>query len=340
MTVSNLTNSSCPALAEATNGEKAAKTLAYALVIFVAFLGNVLVIGVVYKNKKMRTITNFQIVNMSVADILITVAAMPATVFQIYQGSRWPFGSVPCKLVVFLQGISVSCSVFTMACIAIDRFCAILFPYKRYIDQRRCNIMIGLCWFLAVLLQSPTLYAMKISVAANQASCIEDWEPLFDNESSPKVYTVILFVSMYMFPLLVIAILYTAISHFLWRHKTPGSDVAKARKDRSKAAKVIKMLVIIVVIFAVCWLPIFVTQFVMFFAEPKCGVSPSLSFIGFFLSHANSAVNPAIYGIFNDNFRAGFKQLLRSWFCPWLPVSRFTSDSGESAEMQSTLRKA
>ena len=238
----------------------------------------------------------------------------------------------------FFSGISVSCSVFTMACIAIDRFCAILFPYKKIIDQRRCNIMIGLCWFLAVLLQSPTLYAMKISVIANQTFCIEDWEPLFDKESSPKVYTVILFVSMYMFPLLVIAILYSAISLFLWRHKTPGSGLTKARKDRSKAAKVIKMLVIIVVVFAVCWLPVFVTQFVMFFAQPECQVSPHLSFVGFFLSHANSALNPVIYWIFNDNFRVGFKQLAKSWFCPSRPLSRFVDVGGETVELKSSLR--
>lgn len=339
MSSSNLTNFSCSPAAEDTSGEKAIKTLAYALVIIIAFLGNVLVIGVVYKNKKMRTITNCQIVNMSLADILITVAAMPATVFQIYQGYRWPFGLIPCKLVVFLQGISVSCSVFTMACIAIDRFCSILFPYRKYIDQRRCNIMIALCWLFAILLQSPTLYAMKLTKFRNELACVEDWEPLFDNESSPKIYTVILFVSMYMFPLLVIAILYTAISCFLWQHKTPGGGLTKARKDRTIAGKVIKMLVIIVVVFAVCWLPIFVTQFMMFFAQPKCGVSPELLFIGFFLSHANSAFNPAIYWIFNDNFRNGFKQLLKSWFCPWLSMSRFVDVSAESMEMSATLRK-
>ena len=232
----------------------------------------------------------------------------------------------------------MSCSVFTMACIAIDRFCAILFPYKKIIDQRRCNIMIGLCWFFAVLLQSPTLYAMKLVVVANETHCIENWEPLFDNESSPKVYTVVLFVSMYMLPLLVIAILYTAISLFLWRHKTPGSGLTKARKDRSKAVKVIKMLVIIVVVFAVCWLPVYLTQFVMFFARPECQVSPNLSFIGFFLSHANSALNPVIYWIFNDNFRTGFKQLLKSWFCPWRPMSRLVNVSDESVELKSSLR--
>ena len=199
--------------------------------------------------------------------------------------------------------------------------------------------MIGLCWFLAVLLQSPTLYTMKISVTANETSCIEDWEPLFDNESSPKIYTVVLFVSMYMFPLLVIAILYTAISIFLLQRKTPGSGLVNARKDRAKFVKVIKMLVIIVVVFAVCWLPIFVSQFIDFFGQPKCGVSPHLAFIGFFMAHANSAFNPAVYWIFNDNFRTGFKQLLRSWFCPWLPVSSFTDVSSESVEMKSSVRR-
>lgn len=108
MSAVNLTNSSCPPASEDSGGEKAIKTLAYALVILIAFLGNVLVISVIYKNKKMRTITNFQIVNMSLADILITVAAMPATIFQIYQGGRWPFGLIPCKLSAFLQGMLAS----------------------------------------------------------------------------------------------------------------------------------------------------------------------------------------------------------------------------------------
>ncbi|XP_046844537.1 orexin receptor type 2-like isoform X2 [Xenia sp. Carnegie-2017] len=186
--MSNILNSSCSPPHKTTDGEKIVKTLAYVFVIFIAFFGNLLVIVVVYKNKKLRTITNFQIVNMSVADILITVAAMPATVYQIYEGNRWPFGVVACKMFVFLQGISVSCSIFTMTCIAIDRFSAIIFPYKKYIDQRCCNIMIGLCWLFAVLLQSPTLYAMKISALANQTFCVEEWGPLFDTASSPKQF--------------------------------------------------------------------------------------------------------------------------------------------------------
>lgn len=223
-----------------------------------------------------------------------------------------------------------------MTCIAIDRFSAIIFPYKKYIDQRCCNIMIGLCWLFAVLLQSPTLYAMKISVLANQTFCVEEWGPLFDSASSPKVYTVILFVFMYMLPLLVIAILYTAISWFLWQHKTPGDGLTKSKKDRSVAVKVIKMLVLIVLAFAVCWLPSFIAQFIMYVAQPKCGVSPHLFFLGFFMSHANSAINPVIYWLFNDTFRTAFKKLLRSWFCFWLSYVSVPDSNEENFAMQCT----
>lgn len=317
MNSTNTSNgSSCPSFSEDTPGEKVGKTLAYAVVIFLSLAGNIMVIGVVFKKQKMRTITNHQIVNLAIADILITVAAMPATVFQIYERNRWPFGLVLCKLVVFLQGISVSCSVFTMVCIAVDRFCAIVFPYKKYINQRRSNLMIAFVWFISVALQSPTLYAMKLHrTSGGERTCVEDWTPLFDNLTLAKIYTVVLFVSMYLFPLIVIAVLYTGISWFLWSHKTPGSQLGTSRKDRSKA-NVIKMLVIIVVVFAVCWLPIFVTQFVTFFAAPKCGVSPYLSFVGFFFSHANSAINPCIYVVFNHSFRRGFVELLILWFVP------------------------
>lgn len=326
-------STACPPPREDNEGEKVAKTLFYALAIFVSLAGNTLIICLVYKKPKMRTITNYQIVNMAIADLLITATAMPATVFQIYEGNRWPFGLLLCKLFVFIQGISVSCSVFTMACIAIDRFVAILYPYKKYINQKRSNFMIGVVWFLSVLLQSPTLYAMRLSQAPDgETYCAEDWTPLFNNLSSQKIYTVVLFVSMYLLPLIVIAVLYAAISWFLWSHKTPGTRLpGKQRKAHSKA-KVIKMLVIIVVVFSVCWLPTFVTQFVWFFAVPKCGVPSYLPFLGFFLSHANSAINPCIYAIFNDNYRRGFVELLVTWFVPRSLVQP-SFLSGERVEM-------
>ena len=170
-------------------------------------------------------------------------------------------------------------------------------------------------------------------VPGGETYCVEDWTPLFNNLSSQKIYTVVLFVSMYLLPLIVIAVLYTAISWFLWFHKTPGIRLGKQRKDCLKG-KVIKMLVIIVVVFSICWLPIFVTQFMAFFAMQKCGVSPYLAFISFFLCHANSAINSRIYAIFNDNYRRGFVELLVTWFVPSPCLAQPSlPQTGEKVEM-------
>lgn len=54
-------------------------TIAYSLVFFVAVIGNTLVILVVYRNPRMHTVTNYFIVNLAVADILVTVFCLPIT---------------------------------------------------------------------------------------------------------------------------------------------------------------------------------------------------------------------------------------------------------------------
>ena len=65
------------------------------------------------------------------------------------------------------------------------------------------------------------------------------------------------------------------------------------------------MLMTVVIIFALCWLPVFIILSISFFDKENfpCGSPVIVSFMGYFLSHANSAMNPAIYFIFNADFR-------------------------------------
>ena len=109
------------------------------------------------------------------------------------------------------------------------------------------------------------------------------------------------------------SVLYTFVIHKLWVRKLPGNQTAQNQlhADKSKK-KVLKMLLAVVILFALCWLPVYVTQFISFFDRKNfpCGPSATLSFMGYFLGHANSAINPAIYVIFNSNFRKGFRDVL------------------------------
>lgn len=55
---------------------------AYAFVFIVGLIGNSFVIAVVLRSPRMRTVTNFFIVNLAIADILVIVFCLPATLMS------------------------------------------------------------------------------------------------------------------------------------------------------------------------------------------------------------------------------------------------------------------
>lgn len=55
---------------------------AYTMVFLVGLVGNLLVVSVVYRSPRMRNVTNYFIVNLAVADILVLVFCLPATLLS------------------------------------------------------------------------------------------------------------------------------------------------------------------------------------------------------------------------------------------------------------------
>lgn len=56
--------------------------VAYLLVFAIGLVGNCFVIAVVFRTPRMRTVTNFFIVNLAVADILVIIFCLPATLMS------------------------------------------------------------------------------------------------------------------------------------------------------------------------------------------------------------------------------------------------------------------
>ena len=93
---------------------------AFVAMVTIAAGGNFIVIWIVLGHKRMRTVTNYFLVNLAVADALITVFnTMFNFVFMLY--SDWPFGRVYCKFTQFISPCTMAASVFTFVAIAVDR---------------------------------------------------------------------------------------------------------------------------------------------------------------------------------------------------------------------------
>ena len=296
--------------------EQVVKTIAYFIIMFGSLIGNALVICVVIINRQMRTVTNYLIVNMAVADLLITALSMPLNikllVTDYMDWSNGVFSDILCKIIPFTQLLSIASSVLTLTAIAVDRFSAVMFPLKRYVTFQVSYGVMAVVWILGIAFNSPILYAQKVIAYKEEFFCLEIWTPAFTEEAS-KHFTIVIFIVFYLIPLLTMAVLYSFAVHKLWIRKIPGNpSLANQIRAQKSKKKVFKMLVTVVILFALCWLPVYINQFIDFFDKKNfpCGPPAVLSFMGYFLGYANSAINPTIYVIFNSNFRKGFKDIL------------------------------
>ncbi|MGH0187247.1 UNVERIFIED_CONTAM: hypothetical protein FKN15_024248 [Acipenser sinensis] len=130
----------------------------------------------------MRTVTNYFIVNLSLADVLVTAICLPASLL-VDITETWFFGQTLCKVIPYLQTVSVSVSVLTLSFIALDRWYAICHPLKFKSTAKRARNSIVAIWIISSLMKVPQAIVMEkrsmIPELANRTMlfsvCDEHW---------------------------------------------------------------------------------------------------------------------------------------------------------------------
>lgn len=95
-------------------------TLLFAGMIVVATGGNLIVIWIVLAHKRMRTVTNYFLVNLSIADAMVSTLNVIFN-YTYMLNSHWPFGNLYCKISQFIAVLTICASVFTLMAISFDR---------------------------------------------------------------------------------------------------------------------------------------------------------------------------------------------------------------------------
>jgi leucokinin receptor len=133
----------------------------YGSISLIAVIGNSLVIWIVLTTRQMRTVTNFYIGNLALADVIIGLFAIPFQ-FQAAVKQRWDLPKFMCYSCPFIQILSVNVSIFTLTAIAIDRHKAILNPLRARSSKHASKIVIGIVWTLAISLGIPIIIAFRV----------------------------------------------------------------------------------------------------------------------------------------------------------------------------------
>lgn len=155
--------------------------------------------------------------------------------------------------------------------------------------------------------------------------CSQICTELWPTPESGNIYFVVAHLVMcYLFPLTLISVCYLLIWRRVCRRTVPGEPhsrggVVDLMIHRSKV-KVIKMLLVVVVSFALSWLPLYVLFTRVKFGGPLSSeteeaIIHALLPIAQWLGASNSCVNPILYAFFNRKFRIGFKAIITSHSC-------------------------
>lgn len=309
------------------NSIRVVRIAPYAPIFFFAVTGNILVMAVVYKNKSMRKTINFFITNMAFSDLIFTVISIPRVVTILLFGYKWlvhgSLGLIFCRMVPFVMEITIIASVLNIVAITVDRFLAVLFPLRTFISKRFCLFAIFAMWLVAISVEIPTLLATDFDEYQGKTYCIIDLDLKFGGNSG-EIYFNFVFVVLYAMPFAVTVVLNLAIIFNMQKRDIPGDTISEtSNRNRVKTnRKVIRMVLVVVAAFLLCWSLYFV---LMVLRKNGIHVPCDVLYLRLLLAQFNAAFTPLLYAIFSENYRQGFAEILTQIGCTVFVVPRSNS---------------
>ncbi|CAK6982151.1 gonadotropin-releasing hormone II receptor-like [Scomber scombrus] len=279
------------------------------LVLFLfAACSNLALLASVWRGRGRRLASHLRplILSLASADLMMTFVVMSLdAVWNVTV--QWYGGDALCKLLCFLKLFAMHASAFILVVISLDRQHAILHPLDALSAHRRNRRMLLLAWSLSLLLlfifRAIRAQGVDFTQCATHGSFSRRWQE--------TLYNMFHFITLYVVPLLVMSCCYSRILlHINRQHlqnKAGESYLRRSGTDIIPKArmKTLKMTVVIVLSFVVCWTPYYLLGIWYWFQPDMLQVTPEYVHHALFVfGNLNTCCDPVIYGLYTPSFRA------------------------------------
>ncbi|KAM9126931.1 5-hydroxytryptamine receptor 2C [Pangshura tecta] len=137
--------------------EKNWPALLILVIILLTIGGNILVIMAVSLEKKLQNATNYFLMSLAVADMLVGILVMPVSLITILYDSAWPLPKQLCPVWISLDVLFSTASIMHLCAISLDRYVAIRNPieHSRFNSRTKAIMKIAAVWTISIGISMP-----------------------------------------------------------------------------------------------------------------------------------------------------------------------------------------
>lgn len=311
------------------------------VMIPITLIGNGLVITVLFKCPKLRKQTTYTfLMSLAFADMLVGLFTIPLRAKKSWNNNLFCVPEYLCWFFNLAEIMFSIVSVVHLLAIGIDRYFSLryVYLYEQKVTRKKLYIVITCLWMYSLVITLLSTFQWDNRTVSQVHT--PDKQCYWKN----KPYYYFVLITTFYIPLPILIFNYIYVYRIAKRHideilkTTVGS--ASSKKDLTRKKKQLKLLrsvMVLLLVYIICWIPNTIFQMSLVvnesFWRPKTQEKWFIAIyfvLVFVLAPLNSAINPWIYVIVNDQFRFFLKQLilkLRNKPCMMNDTNALTSAS-------------
>lgn len=310
--MSGLLNNTTSYARESVNTLTKVVTTTYITTGTLSLLGNTLVMAVMLQRFRKASIFKILLSHLAFCDMVFAMALL----FDIpnWINKEWVYPNSVCKIIPSAQFTSSIAAEGTVVVIAIERYRGISRPLSVRWNKYDVSLALLITWCLAFVSGSPFIHVLRVITVGDQTKqCVEYWsDDIAEHSQAAFFYSTFTFIANFLLPMIMLAVLYGRIILLIRRPIQHVSSFEQIfRKRRQKDIRITKLLILVIVAFALCVLPNHLGHFIVSKITLTSAQRDIMDYIMLIPYPFQCVLNPLIYSIVDKKFRREAYLVLR-----------------------------